>query len=258
MTVESKPRVETPNVIPSTGTERLSSWLTDAGLALPAYMGPRSESGRLSVQIIGSGEERTTALTIATLLASSFQDFRVTLPAGSLSGATTLSTWLEGDDRFHAEDSVQDNWAQFEAVLVLPAGVLLTKYSLEALFEAFRQPGTSVVRAVIPGQPQSLEFWDGPFLAAAGCRSAEAIARRTNAERWIEGAALGMHQAGDPAPKVFFRRGPADRHIVDVNVLFAPPKPARGRKSPVFHPLRALVRRFKNLPASVKGLSAGG
>jgi len=258
MSVESKPRVETPSHASATGTERLTSWLAEAGLSLPAYMGPRSESGRLSVQIIGSGDERTTALTIATLLASSFQDFRVTLPSASLDGSTALASWLESDARFRAQDPAPGNWSRFEAVLVLPAGVLLTKYSLEALFETLRQPGTSVVRAVVPGQPQALEFWDGRFLAAAGGRSAEAAARNTNAERWIDGAALGLHQAGDPAPKVFFRRGAADRHIIDVNVMTAPPKNPLGHRVTARRMVKALARRIKAVPASAKGRTASG
>ncbi len=237
---------------------QLAAWLADAGLALRPFMGPRSGRGRLSVVLLGSGNEQEAALTLATLLDSSFQDFRVELPAGMLKQGTEIGNWLAGDDRFSDESVFAQHVAQSETVLVLPAGLLLTKYSIEAIYEALQQPGISVVRTVVPGRPQALEFWDAQFLRNEGFEQAEAAARRAGAERWIDGAALGLHFVGEPAPKVFFRRGAAERHIVDVNVLPGPPKQAKGSRKGAKHYARAIVRRLKALGTRAGGTATRG
>ncbi|NVM94854.1 hypothetical protein [Arthrobacter wenxiniae] len=214
---------------------------------------------RLAVVLAGPGSEHDAVLSISSLLMSSFQDFRVNLFSELVLGNDILSTWVDQDERFVWDAKFEEFVANSEAVLILPVGLLLTEYSLEALFEALQVPEVSVVRALVPSRHSSLEFWDAGFIRAVGCENSELSARQSGSERWMDGAAIGLHYVGQPAPRVFFRRGAADRHIVDVNVFeSAPGRIPLGTFMASRRRIRAAARRIKVLPERLRRMLSNG
>lgn len=203
--------------------DKVAGWISRLGLHVPDYSGPWTEHRKMLVIPIGVGAEEDLSATVSTLLLSSVQDFIVDLSSTDYSRFSTLRAWVSRDDRFVWDGHLPALIEHSRVVLVLPVGLLLTEYSLAALFEVLQESKAVVVRVVIPGCPSTLEFWDAEFLASVGPINAERAAQKAGRERWIDGNAIGLHYVDQPAPKVFFRRGAADRHIIDISINSSPP-----------------------------------
>ncbi|MGO4494170.1 hypothetical protein AB4Y86_19025 [Arthrobacter sp. 2YAF22_2] len=124
---------------------------------------------------------------------------------------------------------------------------------MEALLSVVQLPFVSVVRALVEGHSRPVEIWDRDYLVLNGQQNATKVARINGRERWIDGASLGLYAHGLDAPKVFFRKGPADRHILEFVVYDA--------KTEVFKEsqrsrIQALEREIRSLKSQIK-LAAG-
>lgn len=182
--------------------------------------GPWSPQTRTRVifRCHGATEEAVKS-TLESLFSSSVQNFDVTCVSVEASVLVRVQSWTQSDARIGFATSLPESLPSEGTVLVISAGWVLTDFSLEALWSSLEMPGVSVIRSVAEGAPGTLEFWDAEWLAGQNDRAeAEHNARRLGVERWVSAEGLGIHAFNFPAPRVFFRRGAADKHIVDVVV----------------------------------------
>ncbi len=69
-------------------------------------------------------------------------------------------------------------------------------------------------------------------------------------ERWISAEGLGIHAWAMPAPRVFFRRGAADKHVLDVVAYDAADKKFLDAKDNEIKGLKTEIRELNRLLAS--------
>jgi hypothetical protein len=195
-----------------------ASWLSSLGLETNPDFSPRTADPRLAIVLrCEDSSAAEIATTINDLLQSTFQDYSVQI-VDSEAHRTNLSEWLGADSRFSLVDSRTRTVPPGRFILVVHAGWRLTRYSLEALLEAIQSPGVHVVRALTEGRRESLEVWDSVFLQSGPLHEAENHARVCGFERWMSGMDAGIYAYGKPVPKVFFRKGKADRHIIEFSI----------------------------------------
>jgi len=128
------------------------------------------------------------------------------------------------------------------------AGCVLTAFSLAALLEVANLPDVKIVRTVVEGLRGSLELWNCRWLNDQTNRSdAESVARKLGLERWISAEGAGIHALGWPEPRVFFRRGAADRHVLDVVAFDASSRRYLDQKEHEISELKGEVRYLKSL-----------
>lgn len=195
-----------------------SQWISALGVELPPDFAPRTGNPRLTIILrCEHGSAPEIASSVTDILSSTFQDYSVQL-MGCERDQQDLLDWLGTDERFSFAKREVDLTPTGKFVLVLNAGWRMTRYSLEALLAAVQTPGVQLVRALAVGRRGSLEMWDGSFLRSVPASEAEKMARREGVERWMSAEDAGIYAHGRPAPKVFFRKGKADRHIVDISI----------------------------------------
>jgi hypothetical protein len=237
--------------LPSGGIETVSHdlFLEDKR----ADFGPWQSEPRLAILVQGEGRSLAEiAGTSADLLWSSFQNYSVSVSGAAVGGIDRLAEWLGEDRRFVFRDHQDPSVPAARFILVLPAGWRLTRYSLEALLAAVQLPGVSVVRALVEGARKPLEIWERDFLVANGVKSATRIARLKERERWLDGSSLGLHAHGHDAPKVFFRKGHADRHILEFVVHDSMKEAFRQTQR---NRIKLLEREIRNLNSQLRSPS---
>lgn len=196
-------------------------WLKSIGVSLPGYMGPWQQHPRIRILLLTNNSVEDTFRTIASLLASTVQDYKVAVDYDPGRCDSELHAWLSGDVRFSVGQAKDFNPGGSEITMVLPAGIVLTPFTIEALLQTTAHSDAQVVRVAVSKCAQGIEFWKTEFLVQHAASAAEDVARKSGGERWVNGEALGVHNANENPPKVFFRRGGADRHVVDVVVYQA-------------------------------------
>lgn len=198
--------------------EASSQWTSALGVEVPQDFAPRTGNPRLRIILrCTNGSAPEIVSSVADILSSTFQDYSVQMIDCEHIGAD-LSDWLGTDERFSFAKRGFDVMRTDKFVLVLDAGWRMTRYSLEALLAAVQTPGVQLVRALAEGRAGSLEMWDASLLRSVPAKLAEKQARTEGAERWMSAEDAGIYSHGRPVPKVFFRKGKADRHIVDVSI----------------------------------------
>lgn len=186
---------------------------------------------------------KAIAETLKSLFASTVQNFEITCVGAPREGLDQLQTWTREDSRVSFVHELPDDLPQDGAVLVLPAGWVLTPYSLLAMWSAVAMPKVEVLRSVTDGANGTLEFWNATWLASQGSlSSAESNARRLGVEKWVSAEGLGIHSFDLPAPRVFFRRGPADQHVIDVVLYDAASKKYIDLKDQEIESLKTEIR----------------
>lgn len=203
---------------PKLGASPNHSWLESIGISLPVYFWPRGKKPRVRILLLTGSSPDETAKTIASLLTSTVQDFLVVFDNSAVVREDKVKSWLQSDDRFVLDPQILDEDGGSERTMILPAGIILTPYTIEALLETTLDPEVKVVRVSVNRCVRGVEFWKTDFLSEHTPKAAEDMARKLGAERWVNGEALGIHASSENAPKVFLRRGRADRHILDVVV----------------------------------------
>jgi hypothetical protein len=190
--------------------------VVEAPPAIHPDFGPWNSVPRLAI-LIPSGDRPTAEIiaTVEDILLSTFQDYTVLISGRPAGGLEQLRIWLRDDRRFAVATRTAREIPAAKFVVVLPAGWRLTRYSLEALLSAVQLPGVAVVRVLVEGHSRPVEIWHREYLVGSGPKNATRAARTNGAERWIDGSSLGLYAHGCVAPKVFFRKGPADRHILE-------------------------------------------
>lgn len=230
--------------------------LAETPLAIHPDFGPWSSVPRLAI-LIPCGD-RPTAEIIATtgdVLGSTFQDYTVSISDASGGSVEQLRVWLRDDKRFAIATRAIREIPAARFVAVLPAGWRLTRYSLEALLAAVQLPSVSVVRVLVEGHSRPIEIWNRESLVGSGPENATKIARTNGKERWIDGSSLGLYAHGCAAPKVFFRKGPADRHILE---FVAYDSKTQAFKQSQRRRIEALEREVRGLKSQMKLAASGG
>ncbi|WP_449373280.1 hypothetical protein [Arthrobacter psychrolactophilus] len=163
-----------------------------------------------------------------------------------------MRTWTRSDSRVKYVPSVPEKLPQTGYLLVVKAGCILTPFSLAALMEVVRLPDVTLARTVIEGISGSLELWDCIWLNAQPNRSmAEHEARKRGFERWTSAEGAGIHAVDFPEPRVFFRRGAADRHILEIIAFDVSSKKYMDRKQTEIDSLKreiVILRKSAGLP----------
>lgn len=163
-----------------------------------------------------------------------------------------MQAWTLSDSRVKYLPSVPEQLPTTGYLLVIKAGCILTPFSLAALMEVARLPDVTVVRTVIEGIKGSLELWDCVWLNSQPNRSmAEHEARRRGFERWTSAEGAGIHAVDFPEPRVFFRRGAADRHILEIMAFDVSSKKYMDRKQSEIDSLKrevAILRKSAGSP----------
>lgn len=214
--------------------------------------GPWSPQTRTKILLLCQGaSEDAVVATLEAIFSSTVQNFEITCVAPASTVLAPIRTWMETDSRVNFAEFLPESLPNTGAILVLRAGWVLTPFSIEALWESLELPGVRVLRSVAEGASGTLEFWNAEWLAGCGSRSdAEAQARRLGVERWISAEGAGIHSYDRPAPRVFYRRGAADRHVVDVVVFDAGSNKFRAAKDREIAELKREIRELKKVAAS--------
>jgi hypothetical protein len=198
--------------------ESSPQWISALGVEMPPDFAPRTGNPRLTIILrCEHGSAPEIVSSVADILSSTFQDYSVQI-VGCERNRQDLSDWLGTDERFSFVKRGGDVTPTGKFVLVFDAGWRMTRYSLEALLAAVQTPGVQLVRALTEGRRGSLEMWDGSLLRSVPASEAEKLARAEGVERWMSAEDAGIYSHGRPAPKVFFRKGKADRHIVEISI----------------------------------------
>lgn len=218
--------------------------------------GPWQSHPRLAI-LIPCGDRPTEEIfaTAGDVLGSTFQNYAVSISGAPVEGVKPLSDWLRDDKRFVVATRELREVPAAKFVAVLPAGWRVTRYSLEALLSAIQLPGVAVVRALVEGHSRPVEIWDRDYLVGTGQQDATKMARTSGLERWIDGSSLGLYAHGHDAPKVFFRKGPADRHILEFIVYDAKKEAFKQFQR---RRIDALEREVRSLKSQTKFVASKG
>lgn len=214
--------------------------------------GPWGPHSRTTILLLCQGAtQNAVRQSLKSLFESSVQNFDAICIDAPSSGLAELTSWTESDPRINFATALPAILPSSGAILVIRAGWILTPFSLLALWEGLALPGTKVLRSVTEGVPGTLEFWNAAWLVAQGERAgAESMARSLGVERWISAEGLGIHAVDLPAPRVFFRRGAADKHVVDVVVYDAADRKFLARKDNEINGLKKEIRELNRIMAS--------
>ena len=203
------------------GRLRLQQWHTEAGLKHCSLSAPApSVGGRLCIVVDGrNSEAQNICLTLSSVLRGTVQRVRIQILAPQSADSQLIAGWVANEPQISMIQSISDVRSGDDYLMVLPAGVIAGTHSVEAAVECLEVTGASVLRVVVDGVERSVEVWRTDALGAAGeRRTAEARARGQGSERWTSGASTGMHAAGRPAPRMYLRKGPAERFDMEVLV----------------------------------------
>ena len=197
----------------------LDQWHAEAGLTLSRLSGPApSARGLLGVVVDARKSEISqVCLTVSSLLRGTVQRPRIQILLSHSADARPIAEWVAHEQQISLITSLAEVTPGEEYLMVIPAGVIAGAYSVEAAVECLDVSGAGVLRVLVDGVEGAVEVWRSAALGDAGDRSAaEARARAAGRERWISGASTGMHAVGRPAPKMFLRKGPAEKFEVRV------------------------------------------
>lgn len=211
--------------------------------------GPWSAGTRVTVLLMcqGAATEPVVA-SLNSLFASSVQNFDIVCILVERAVRRIVEPWTQADSRVRFDSALPDSLPSTGYVLVMRAGLSMTPFSIEALLNVVLLPGVEVVRTIVEGHPGTLELWDASGLVDEKNRlNAEAKARQNGHERWVSAEGAGIHGFGQPAPRVFFRRGSADRHVLDVVAFDAASKRYMDKKAHEIAILRREIRDLKSL-----------
>lgn len=230
--------------------------LAAIGIQLKAVHGPRTASGLVSVVIpAGSAAELDVAATAASLLASACQDFTAAIVGVPETGMAGTRAWLGSDARFSWQPGPRTGLHDANYTLVLPAGTRLGTFSIEALVDAAQATGAQLIRALVDGRTDSVEFWDSAVLNKANTGGdPEKSVRAAGGERWVSGSSVGVHDFRQPAPRLHLRKGAAGRHDLTVLVRDATDAAVRADYEQRIRQLEAKVSRAE---ADSRRLEAG-
>lgn len=223
-----------------------------SGVTKVDIYGPWAPQSQTTVLLLCQGAAQNAVRhTLKSLFESSVQNFEAICIDVPSDGLAELTSWTEHDPRIRFATASPAALPRAGAILVLRAGWILTPFSLPAMWESLALPGVKVLRSVTEGAPGTLEFWNAEWLADQGERAdAESTARRLGVERWISAEGLGIHAWDLPAPRVFFRRGAADKHVLDIVAYDADDKKFLDGKDNEINGLKKEIRELNRLLAS--------
>ena len=163
------------------------------------------------------GETSQVCLTVSSLLRGTVQRPRIQILLPRSASASPIAEWVAHEPQISLITSLAEVTPGEEYLMVVPAGTIAGAYSVEAAVECLDTSGAGVLRVLVDGVDGAVEVWRSGALGDSAARSdAEARVRAAGRERWVSGASTGMHAAGRPAPKMFLRKGPAEKFEVRV------------------------------------------
>lgn len=216
--------------------------------------GPWTPDSHVTVFLLCKDVSRNAvSRSLTSLFTSSIQNLTIYCISSEKVTMEAMQAWTHADSRVKYLPSVPRELPTTGYLLVIKAGCILTPFSIAALMEVAQLPKVTVVRSVIEGLRGSLELWDCHWLNAQANRSiAEDEARRLGFERWISAEGTGIHAVDFPEPRVFFRRGAADRHVLELVAFDASSKKYMDRKKIEIDKLKREVMILRKSVGSTK------
>lgn len=200
----------------------LDQWHAEAGLTPSRLAGPAPSARGILGVVVDARKSETSqvCLTVSSLLQGTVQRPRIQILLSRSADPRPIAEWVAHEQQISLITSLAEVTPGEEYLMVIPAGVIAGGYSVEAAVECLYVSGAGVLRVLVDGVDGAVEVWRSAALGDAGERSAaEARARAAGKERWVSGASTGMHAVGRPAPKMFLRKGSAEKFEVRVLAL---------------------------------------
>ncbi|GAA1128851.1 hypothetical protein GCM10009582_27720 [Arthrobacter flavus] len=190
----------------------MKAWFAEEAVTLSAIHDPSVVQNFSMVIVVDArnASEKALCLTLATLMSGTVQRCAVQIIRQGGLPPGEVENWISGLSRVCFIGGPEAIDLQTDLVLVVPAGVIFGRYSIEAAVEAKSAASCELLRTVIDGSNGTGELWAAEPLRRAKDRStAEAEVRKRGGERWVSGSSLGLRYMGKPAPKQFLRKGAA-------------------------------------------------
>lgn len=242
--------------------ERSDGRPAETGPGQGCLNGPQqSEAGMLSIVVDGrTADISLICLTISSLLRGTAQRSRMQVLLPTDADQSWFSTWIAHERQISLINSLDAVTPGDSCVMILPAGVVVGMFSLEAAVECLDVSAANVLRILVDGCPGSVELWRTKALGDRQLRAAaEQKTRRSGAERWVSGASVGMYAAGRPEPKMFLRKGRAGKFEVKVLVRDTARPDVRREYEVRIRELEAqLARAKREALSSAHGPARGG
>ena len=186
--------------------------------ATDSILGPWSTAMQICITIdCTKSDERQAKATIESIMASTYQNFSIVAVISNEDSFSELGKWVSSDSRVTIMDKLPTKYPAEGFALLINAGIIFTRYSIEALVNAIISKPIATLRIIVEGSGGSMEMWRNSFLSKPKeWSSLERRIRSQGLEKWISSKELGIHSFGLPAPRLFIRRGVADQHIMDI------------------------------------------
>ena len=242
-------------------TDLLQQWHTEAGLIPTRLAGPAaSPLGLLAIVVDGRDcETSQVCLTVSSLLQGTVQRARIQILLSESADSRLIGEWIAHEHQVSLINALQEVLPGEEYLMVIQAGVIVGAYSVEAAVACLDTADAAVLRVVIDGVERAAELWRSDALGDSGERfDAELRARAAGSERWVSGASTGMHAAGRPAPKMFLRKGVAEKFEVRVVVRDTAKTDVKADYESRLRDLELQLARAKRNAANHAGSITGG
>lgn len=192
--------------------------LAEDSIFIDPLFGPWNTKNKTTVFILCKGVDETAIrATLGSVFSASVQNLAIYCIGLRSDLRQTIFEWTATDGRVIEADTIPKILPDSGSILVIPGGCILTKYSLEALIQTLSLPSVEVVRSTIDGLRGTIELWHAAWLSKqTDISQAEYNSHKLGLELWISPENIGIHSYDSPEPKVFFGRGAADRHILEV------------------------------------------
>lgn len=196
-------------------SDELKAVLTEASSTLHA---PWSNQTRTTIIIIATSEDNILiARTIISILTSTIQSFNIEVIGLDPSAELIFREWTLDDTRItYAQNNSWESQENY-CTIVVPPGVIFTRYALEAILVVFHTDKNPLMRILVHGYSKSVEVWNSSRSSRTpAAQQIEEYLRQQGQERWVAGLEFGLYAHGQDKPKPFFGKGPAGQHVLQV------------------------------------------
>lgn len=219
--------------------------------------GPWTDRWRVKIIIVASlKSEISVGRTLISVLDSTVQNFNIDIVGSDPTTRNILSLWTKEDPRISYKDNIPQCEHGEKYTLVIPSGILFTRYSIEAILETSVSNSIGLLRVSVDGHRTSVEFWNETLNnKSLSPPQIEADLRSRDLERWVSGEELGIYSYGKLKPKPFFGKGPAGQHTLQIVAYDSVNKALR---SEIFQEERRLLNHVQKLEAEIRTTSKNG
>ena len=219
-----------------------------------ARQGPWTDKARIKIILVTSLiRKQSVERTLLSILDSTIQNFYIEIIGSDLPTRNILTLWTREDIRISYKDNISQCAQGENYTLVVPSGILFTRYSLEAILETSITNKIGLLRVAVDGHQTSVEFWNGTLKnESLNPRQIESDLKLRGLERWVSGEELGIYAYGQSKPKPFFGKGPAGQHTLQI---VAYDSKNEALRSEIFEEEKRLSRQVQQLKSEIKIIS---